>query len=161
MIELLGDNMTEQNKKLVDMSANTMDNFIVRMGHYQDHQRKTRSLFAQTTINEHKYWGWSVLVDKDGFRTSEKRPAIQTIGDLFVSIFKDHIMEVINQYKEEGKVLQGIHVEEHYGEDLPVFNANLHSKEFEAILDELGFKIFFNRSRDKPRIETVRIVRKV
>ena len=103
--------MTEQNKKLVDMSANTMDNFIVRMGHYQDHQRKTRSLFAQTTINEHKYWGWSVLVDKDGFRTSEKRPAIQTIGDLFVSIFKDHIMEVINQYKEEGKVLQGIHVE--------------------------------------------------
>ena len=153
--------MTEQKKKMVDMSANTIDNFIVRMGHYQDHQRKTRSLFAQTTIDDHKYWGWSVLVDKDGFRTSEKRPAIQTIADLFVSIFKDYILEVIEEYGKEGKTLQGIHVVEHYGEDLPVFNANLHSKEFEAILDELGFKVIFNRSRDKPRIETVRIVRKV
>lgn len=151
--------MTEQ-RKMVDMSANTMDNFIVRLGHYQDHQRKTRSLFAQTTINDHKYWGWCVLVDKDGFRTSEKRPAIQTIGDLFVSIFKEEILEGVKKRTDAGNPIQGIHTIEHYGEDLPVFNANLHSREFEAVLDDLGFKVHFNRSRDKPRIETVRIVRK-
>lgn len=101
-----------------------------------------------------------MLVDKDGFRTSEKRPAIQTIGDLFVSIFKEEILEEVKKRTDAGNPIQGIHTIEHYGEDLPVFNANLHSREFEAVLDDLGFKVHFNRSRDKPRIETVRIVRK-
>jgi hypothetical protein len=147
--------MTE-GRKVVDMSGNTEDNFVVRMGHYQDHERGARSLFAQTTINDHKYWGWFKLVDKDGFRSPEKRPAIQTIGNLFVGMFKKEILGVL-----EHREVNGLVVVEHYGEMLPEFKPNLHSKEFEEILDDLGFVVIFNRSDDKPRIESVRIVRKV
>lgn len=148
-------------KKMVDMTNNTMDNFVVRLGHFQDHNRGTRSLFAQTTINNHKYWGWSVLVDKDGFKTAEKRPAIQTLGDLFLSVFKGEVTDRLNKVDLEGvKPIVGIQLVEHYGVMTPRFNSNLHSKEFEAVLDDLGFGIEFNRSQDKPRIESARIFRK-
>lgn len=143
-------------RKVVDMSKNTLDNFIVRLGHYQDHERNTRSLFAQTTIGGHKYWGWHKLLDKDGFRSTEKRPAIQTIADLFVSVFREEILLKI----KSGEV-SGLSVIDHYGADTPVFKSNLHSKEFEAILGDLGFDVVFTRSVDKPRIESVRVIRRV
>lgn len=150
--------MTE--RKMVDMSENTIDNFVARMGHFQDHERGTRSLFSQTTINGHKYWGWCVLVDKDGFKNTEKRPAIQTIGEMLVTIFKDEIVEKLKVMELEGNSPNGLKLVEHFGEDLPVFGQNLPSKAFESILDDLGFGIVFNRAQDKPRIESVRIYRK-
>lgn len=146
--------MSEQ-RKVVDMSNNTLDNFVVRLGHYQDHVRNTRSLFAQTTIQQHKYWGWHLLVDKDGFRTSEKRPAIQTLCAIFANIFKREIIEVLST-----REIDGLTLVDHYGEDVPCFRNNIHSKEFEAILGDLGFDIVFNRSEDKPRIESARIIRR-
>lgn len=158
MNETIGENQSK--RKIIDMSHNTIDNFVVRLGHFQDHKRGTRSLFAQTTIDGHKFWGWFVLVDKDGFRTVEQRPAIQTIGDLFVNIFKDELVKLLQEQKTLGVSTQGIELYEHYGEWVPRFASNLHSKEFEAILDDFGYGIEFNRSRDKPRIESVRIYRK-
>lgn len=139
----------------VDMTGNTLDNFIVRLGHYQDHKRNTRSLFAQTDIGEGRWWGWHSLEDKNGFRTPEKRPAVQTLCDLFAKLFCEEILEKVSR-----KEIQGIKVVKNYGEDAPLFDSNLTSREFSDILNELGFEIEYHRSSDKPRITSARIKRK-
>lgn len=139
----------------VDMTGNTLNNFVVRLGHYQDHKRNTRSLFAQTDIGEGRWWGWHSLEDQNGFRTSEKRPAVQTLCDLFSKLFAQEIIE-----KLKVNEIEGIQVVQNFGTDEPLFDSNLTSREFSDILNELGFEIEYHRSSDKPRITSARIKRK-
>lgn len=139
----------------VDMSGNIKDNFVVRIGHFQDHQRKTRSLFAQTDIGESRWWGWHSLEDQNGFRTAEKRPAVQTLCELMAKLFQDEIVE-----KVQAKPIEGVQIVKDFGEDKAIFDSNLTSREFSDILNELGFSIEYYRSSDKPRITSARIMRK-
>lgn len=145
----------KQRPNYVDMTGNTLNNFVVRLGHYQDHQRNTRSLFAQTDIGENRWWGWHSLEDQNGFRTPEKRPAVQTLCDLFAKLFST---EILTQIAE--KEVEGIKVVQDEGLPKPLFDSNLTSREFAEILNELGFDIEYHRSSDKPRITSARIKRK-
>lgn len=149
--------MQNSTRSFVDMSGNTKEDFIIRVGHYQDHEKGTRSLFAQTVLDGKKYWAWTLLVDKDGIPTPEKRPAVKTIGELFVGIFRKEVLSKIQELQEKGIGIFGMTLEERFGKDFPVFDSGINSGQLACALKVLGYEIEYTRSKEKLRIESARI----